>query len=760
MKIVLVSTFPPRKCGIATFSKNLIDAIQQHQPDDEKPSIVAINDQENNYDYGDDVSFKVRQDSIGDYIKAADHINYSGASVCLLQHEYGIFGGESGVYVLTLINRLKIPLVVTLHTILDKPSFIQLSIVQSICKKAMAVVAMSQKGIGFLHHVFQVKKNVLQIEHGVPDIKTKPREKVKASFNLGDRKILLTFGLLSRNKGLETVIRALPKVIKKHPEVLYIILGKTHPGVIKFEGESYRNKLKLLANKLGVEEHIYFFNEYLSENLLFDYLTAADIYITPYLSKEQITSGTLSYALGAGACIVSTPYWHAEELLAEGRGELFPFQDHKSLSDILINLLENKDEIERINHNALAYSDHFKWPGIGKKYLQLLQKATAKKVKRKAKASLFDLSILPPFSLDHLKLLTDYTGMLQHAKYTVPNFKTGYCTDDNARALMAMTMAYHQRKQPGIDRLITRYLSFLHYMQNEDGTFRNLLSYDKKYLDENGTEDAFGRTIWALGYMVKYAPNVSMQTFAMEMFRKAVPRFNDLKHIRGLANTMIGLSYYLHKHSYDERQMSLLYTLKERLLDHYRQRSDPDWHWFEDMVTYDNGIIPLALFHYYEVINDEEVLEAACATTDWLDSLVFQRSYLSPIGNQGWYPRDGEIPMYDQQAIDAMAMILLYYRAYSVTKEVAYLKRMFKAFLWFLGDNTLGVPVYDHKTGGCYDGLEENGINENQGAESTLAYVISYFRILKAQRFEHELSLMKEAPEVAIVSPLKASANP
>jgi glycosyltransferase involved in cell wall biosynthesis len=743
MKIAVISTFPPRKCGIATFAKNLIEAIDLHQTKEDNCFVVAINNQENDYEYSDNVKFTIQQNMLADYIKAAHHINYSGAKVCLLQHEYGIFGGESGVFLLTLVNRLKIPLVVTFHTLLDKPSFMQLSIIQSLCKKAVAVVVMSQKGIKFLGDAFQVKDNIYKIEHGVPDIITDSKATVKNTFNLSDRKILLTFGLLSRNKGLETVIEALPRVIERHPEVLYIILGKTHPGVVKFEGESYRNKLKLLVKKLRVENHVHFFNEYLSEKQLFKYLAAADIYITPYLSKEQITSGTLAYALGAGACIISTPYWHAEELLSGGRGIIFPIQDHNKLSSLINDLLEDEDRASKMRESALAYSDHLKWPKIGKEYLNLLEQAAKRKVKKEQSTLIVDLSILPPFSLAHLKLLTDDTGMLQHAKYNIPDYKTGYCTDDNARALLAMTMAYHQRKQQDVLRLITRYLSFMFYMQREDGNFRNLLSYDRKFLDETGTEDAFGRAIWCLGYLVKYAPNAWMHTLAQKMFNKAEPQFKNLKSIRGLANTMIGLSYYLHKHSYDEQRMSLLLSLKKAMLETYRNNSDANWHWFENEVTYDNGILPLALFHYYEVINDEEVLEIATTSTNWLDSLVFKNDHLSLVGNQGWYHKGGELPMFDQQAIDAMAMTFLYYRAFNNTKNEKYLKRMFKTFLWFLGDNALGVPVYDHKSAGCYDGLEKKGINENQGAESTLAYFLSYFRILKAQHFEAELNLLK-----------------
>ncbi len=756
MKIAIISTFPPRKCGIATFAKNLIEAIDLHQSEEDNCFIVAINNQENNYEYDENVRFTIQQNVLADYIKAAHHINYSGAKVCLLQHEYGIFGGESGVFLLTLVNRLKIPLVVTLHTILDKPSFMQLSIMQSLCKKAEAVVAMSQKGINFLEDAFQVSNNIHQIEHGVPDIITDSKATVKNTFNLADRKILLTFGLLSRNKGLETVIEALPKVIEKHPEVLYIILGKTHPGVVKFEGESYRNKLKLLVKKLRVENNVHFFNEYLNEKQLFKYLAAADIYITPYLSKEQITSGTLAYALGAGACIVSTPYWHAEELLSEGRGIIFPIQDHNKLSALITDLLENEDKASKMRESALAYSGHLKWPKIGRKYLDLMEIAAARKVKKEQSTSIVDLSILPRFSLTHLKLLTDDTGMIQHAKFNIPDFKTGYCTDDNARALLAMTMAYHQRKQQEVLGLITRYLSFMYYMQREDGNFRNLLSYDRKFLDETGTEDSFGRAIWSLGYLVKYAPNAWIQTLAQSMFDKAEPHFKHLKTIRGLANTIIGLSYYLHKHSYDEKRMTLLISLKEGMLALYRKSCGENWCWFEDKVTYDNGVLPLALFHYYEVINDEEVLEIAIASTNWLDGLVFRNDYLSLVGNQGWYSKGGELPMFDQQAIDAMAMTFLYYRAFRNTKNEKYLKRMFKTFLWFLGDNALSVPVYDHKSAGCYDGLEKKGINENQGAESTLAYFLSYFRILKAQHFETEPNLLKEEE---IVSTERPAAN-
>jgi glycosyltransferase involved in cell wall biosynthesis len=559
--------------------------------------VVAINDLNLNYEYPEVVKFTIRQEHQRDYIQAAKFINYSGSDICILEHEYGIYGGESGVYILPLLHRLEIPLMVTLHTVLKNPSYIEKAILQEIGKMADMIVVMSQKAISFLTDVYQIPfEKIVQLEHGVPDLKFSP-ELIKKEFNLEKKKVLLTFGLISRNKGIETVIRALPQVVAKHSNTIYLILGKTHPNVIRHSGEEYRNYLKILIKTLNLENNVFFFNEFVNQKDLFRYLYATDIYITPYLNEAQITSGTLSYAVGTGAAVLSTPYWHAQELLADGRGRLFDFNNFNQLAEILLELLDKPDLLKTLRKKAYDYGRNITWPKIGKKYVIVAEKIVAEKpVKIVQKETNIDPLLLPEFSLGHIRRMTDWTGIIQHAKYGIPNLKEGYCLDDNARALLMVLMAYRQKKDPLALELLPIYLSYIHYMQNKDGTFRNFLSFKRDYLDEVGSEDSFGRAVWALGYLLGNSPNDAYYQSGRMIFFEASQNFEKLQSIRGIANTMIGICYYLMTNKSDESMTEVLRKLTFRIIEQYDSESSPDWKWFEPILCYDNGILPLSLF--------------------------------------------------------------------------------------------------------------------------------------------------------------------
>ncbi|MGM0529672.1 MAG: glycosyltransferase family 4 protein [Bacteroidota bacterium] len=746
MKLAYIATYPPRECGIGTFTNNLFKSMLRgnvKQNEENEGFVVAINDNELEYKYPDEVKATIRQDHQEEYLEAVKYINLSGADLCILQHEFGIFGGQSGVYILPLLHRLEIPLVVTLHTILKAPSYNEKAVLKEICKMAHKVVVMSNKAIEFLTTVYDVpEEKIALIEHGVPDIYFNP-EKSKKEFKLENRKVLLTFGLIGRSKGIETVINALPAVVKKYPELIYIVLGKTHPNVLRHTGEEYRISLLRLVKNLQLEKNVQFLNEFIDEQNLFKYLYACDIYITPYLSKSQITSGTLAYAVGVGAAVLSTPYWHAAELLAKRRGILFNFNDSDELAKTLTRLFDKPEELRELKNNAGEYGKKRTWPKTGEKYLSLAGKILKEEhFKVEKKESALDLLILPPFSLTHINRLTDDTGIIQHAKFGIPNLKEGYCLDDNSRALLMVLMAYRQKKDKQALELSPVYLSYIHYLQNPDGTFRNFLSFSRNFLDEKGSEDSFGRTIWALGYLMANAPNDAYYQTGRLIFFNAVPNFEKLSSIRGIANTMIGISYYLKSNPSDDSMTEILKNLANTLLKHYHENQARDWNWFESLLAYDNGILPLSLLHSAGILNDDKITQTAIESMDFLTEHTLKDNYLSVIGNEKWYKKEGERSVFAQQPIDAMAMVLMYHQAFHLTNNKEYLNKLYTSFLWFLGENDLRMSLYDFETKGCCDGFESYGVNRNQGAESSLSYLISHLTVLQAYEEFHNSDLM------------------
>jgi len=702
--------------------------------------VVALNDHDRVYDYPKEVKLTIRQEHQRDYLSAAKFINFSGADICILEHEFGIFGGHNGVYILPLLYRLEIPLIVTLHTIVKKPSYNEKAVLQEICKMANKIIVMSNKAVEFLISIYNVpEEKIVIIEHGVPDLKYS-QELSKKEFNLENKKVLLTFGFVSRNKGIETVIKALPKIIKKYPKTIYLVLGKTHPNVLRYSGEEYRNYLQGLIKSLSLESHVFFLNKFIDQKELFKYLYASDIYITPYLNEAQITSGTLSYAVGVGTGVISTPYWHAQELLANGRGRLFNFHNSEELSNILIELLDNPEILKNHREKAYNYGRKITWPKIGGKYIALSEKILKEKPEVFVKKeTIIDPLVLPHFSLAHIKRLTDDTGIIQHAKFGIPNLKDGYCLDDNARALLMALMTYRQKKDPLALELSSIYISFIDYMQNKNGTFRNFLSFKRNFLDKVGSEDTFGRAIWALGFLLGNAPNDAYYQIGRLIFFNASPNFDKLQSIRNIANTMVGISYYLRNNLSDDSMTERLRNLAYKLINQYEEHSSADWKWFESLFAYDNGMLPLALLHAAEILNDDKITETALESMDFLTEITLGNGYLSLIGNENWYKKGGKRSVFAQQPIDAQAMILMFHQAFNLTKDKEYLNKLFTSFMWFLGENDLRMNLFDFETKGCCDGIERYGVNRNQGAESSLAYLISHLTVLQAFEDLHKI---------------------
>lgn len=730
MKVAYIGTYPPRECGIGTFTQNLFQAV----PGDEDSFVVAVSDHDLDYPYPPEVKFVINQDQQADYKKAAEFINTSGAVVCVLEHEYGIFGGSEGIYILSLLNRLEIPVVSTLHTVLEMPSYPEKRILMEICRLSEQVVVMSFKAIQFLTEIYAVPKRKIElIAHGVPDIHFE-KEESKKELNLQDKKVLLTFGFVGRNKGIEVVIRALPEIIHQNPDVIYIVIGKTHPNVLRDSGEEYRTYLENLIKSMGLKNHVQMLNQFLDETVLFQYLAACDIYITPYLSMAQITSGTLTYAMGSGCAVVSTRFWHAAELLADDRGCFFEFNDSEGLAAVVNNLFKNPGLLRKIQKKATEYGRKITWPKIGNKY-NLLFKSVLQDFSGSEKPAVgneIDPELLPPFVLTHIRRLTDKTGILQHARFGIPDFKEGYCLDDNSRALLMTAMFYrHHRSSEPLD-LMTVYLSFIGFMQKEDGFFHNFLGFNHDYLDKTGSEDSFGRTVWALGYLHAYPPGDVYKQMAASIFHKAVPNFEAVQSIRAVAAIIIGISYYLQVHPSDNFIKQQLRILTDKLLFQYEQNQSENWHWFEGLLAYDNAVLPLAMLHSFRILRDRKTKESGFASMEFLTEHTLKEGYLSLIGNEEWFMKNKNRSVFSQQPLDAQAMVLLFHQAYRLTGNRSYLKKLFTSFKWFLGENELHMSLYNFETHGCADGFGKLGINQNQGAESTLAYLISYLSVLKA----------------------------
>jgi glycosyltransferase involved in cell wall biosynthesis len=727
MKIVVVGNYPPRKCGIATFTENLVNAILsgvQEGGDNVQVEVIAMNDADKQYDYPGIVKRIINENDKKSYLKAANYINESGASLCLLQHEYGIFGGNSGILILELLRALKIPLVSTFHTVLEHPNYHQREVLKAIAGYSSRIVVMCNRAVPMLENVFDVDvKKIKVIEHGIPVFEELLKPKPVKPEKWVNRKVIITFGLLNRNKGIETVIRALPMVVEKHPDVLYVVLGKTHPNVVKEHGEEYRENLVKITRQLNLENHVEFLNHYVSEKDLAGALSFADLYVTPYLNKEQITSGTLSYALGAGLAVVSTPYWHAEEALSDGLGRFFDFHDYRQLASVLNSLLDDESAVEELKKRAKRYGAQSTWPLIGSRYRQLLFNVTKNAIQYLQEIK--STPKIPPFSFKAIERLTSQMGILQHAQGIVPFYKEGYSLDDNARAILVSQMALSRFHEEKYGDYLVKYLSFMLLMHREDGMVNNLLSYYNQVIDAKLSEDTFGRTIWALGYLIQNTRNDSIFRVAHELFHSSIRNIEHLNHSRGLANTIFGFFHYIRKFPDQIEQIAKLTMLADKLCQHYEKHSISRWNWFDPEITYDNGLLPAALYRAYQITHNDRYLNIANEATAFIEDICFDNGRLSLVGNKTWSGNTKHKSDVGQQPLDAAAMVLLYDARYETLKEDRSIEMLKKSFLWFFGENDLNIPLYDSQNKGVYDGMEEFEVNLNQGAESNITYLMA-----------------------------------
>jgi glycosyltransferase involved in cell wall biosynthesis len=731
--IAVLGNHLPRRCGIATFTTHLAQAIADARPAADC-FVLAMNDAAHHHAYPSRVRFEIGENDAGAYRRAADFLNVAAADVLSVQHEYGIFGGAAGAHVLMLLRDLRMPIVTTLHTILADPGGAQRHVLDELTRLSERVVVMSRQGADLLMEVHGVPASKIDvIPHGIPAV---PAADAGSKDRLGvaGRTVLLTFGLLSSDKGIEYVLDALPQICARHPDVVYIVLGATHPHVIEREGETYRLMLEHRARRLGVADHVIFHDRFVSQEELVDFLAAADIYITPYVQPAQITSGTLAYAVGAGKAVVSTPYRYAREILADGRGVLVPWRDPAAIAREVVDLIENETRRSDLSIRAAAYGRSMLWPAVADRYLESFARAGVEHAARRRTA--FQAQTLagrplglPELNLGHVRMMTDDTGMLQHAMFSVPRYAEGYCLDDNIRALMLMARVEDGGTDDaaGVRALASRYLAFVsHAFDPRTRLFRNFLDYSRAWIDEPGSEDCHGRGLQGLGTVVGRARDPGRRSLAGHLFQEALPPVTGFTSPRAWSFALLGIDEYLRAFNGDRKVQAVGRALAERLLDLFNRVSRPDWPWFEDGLTYCNAQLPAALMVSGAWLERMDMIAVGARSLEWLASIQCSADgYFAPIGSNGFYSR-GETPaIFDQQPVEAGSMVAACADALRIDGDTRWATHARRAFNWFLGENHLHASLYDPVTGGCRDGLHVDRVNENQGAESTLAFLLA-----------------------------------
>jgi glycosyltransferase involved in cell wall biosynthesis len=732
-KIAFIGDYLPRKCGIATFTHDVCTSVATQFPGSDC-FVVPVNDLPQGYDYPNEVRFEIEEQELDSYLRAADYLNFANADIVCLQHEYGIFGGPSGSHIIRLLRNLRMPIATTLHTVLREPNDDQRRVLDQVIDLSARVIVMTERSRDFLRSVYDVPEAKIDlIAHGIPDMAFIDPAFYKDQFGVEGKFVAMTFGLLSPNKGIEHMLRAMPAILKEFPDFVYIVLGATHPNLIREQGERYRISLERLAKSLGIKQNVSFYNRFVEIDELLEFIGVADIYVTPYLNPAQIVSGTLAYAFGCGKAVVSTPYWHAEELLAEGRGVLVPFSDSAALAHEICELCRDETRRHALRKKAYLMGREMIWSHIAHHYMESFQRARRSRldvpVKLQAVRTLAEEPMdLPGWRLDHLVRLTDSAGILQHSSYTIPNLGEGYCTDDNARALL-LTLLLEQLgvSSVQIQRLATTYSAFLNYAFDRNlCRFRNFMSYNRTWIEPAGSEDCQGRALWALGACVHRSKRRDLQFWASELFDLALPALLETSSPRTWSFALLGVCHYLERLSGARQASQIRDTLTDRLISSFEQYATDDWCWFEDYLTYDNARLCQGLIASGQSGDHTQALDVGLKTLTWL--VAEQKSpagHFRPIGSTGYYHRGRERAQFDQQPLEACATVSACLGAYQATEDTCWLKEARLAFEWFLGSNDLGLELYDAKSGGCCDGLHEDRVNQNQGAESTVSFLLT-----------------------------------
>ena len=727
-RVAFIGNSLPRRCGIAAFTTDLQQAVANVGVE---TCIVAMTDQGETYEYPSTVGLQINEDRIEDYGDAADFLNQGHFDVVSLQHEFGIFGGEAGKHILALVSRLRVPLVTTLHTVLAKPSQAQRSVLDRILNASSRIIVMAEKARELLLTLHQVPAEKIElVPHGVPDFAFVEPDRAKAKFGFKGRTVILTFGLLSPNKGVEIMIDAMPEILKSRPDAVYVVLGATHPRLVRDQGEAYRESLLQRARATGVEDHVVFLDQFVDQAKLLQFISMCDVYVSPYLNEAQMTSGTLAYSFGLGKAVVSTPYWHARELLAEGRGILVPFGDAKTTGGEIARLLTDDDRRWAMRKRAYSVGRSMTWERTAERYLAVFNSAQRGHPPEviawpgRGGPTRSDQQ-LPETQIGHLLSMCDDTGLFQHAVYVVPERLHGYCTDDNARALLLASAVSAPGEQRLPEALIARLAAFVQHAWNPDtGRFRNFMSFDRRWLDDSGSEDSHGRTLWALGECARGDSNPARRRWAAALFAEALPIVDHFRSPRAWAFTLLGLDAYctIVDEGGSRRMRS---ALADRLISIMSVVETPDWVWFEDGLAYDNARLSQALIVTGIATAIASYLEAGLRSLRWLMSIQTTSAGLfRPVGTHGFGDKRQLPRAFDQQPLEAAATISACLAAARAGDGPEWTRRALTAFAWFLGSNDLSISLVDQGTGSCRDGLHPDRRNENCGAESVLSYLL------------------------------------
>jgi glycosyltransferase involved in cell wall biosynthesis len=731
-KIAVIGNSLPRRCGIATFSTDLQRAIANSRPN-LQAGIVAMTDHDQTYDYPASVVLQIKDDSIAEYVSAAAFLNAGGFDIVSLQHEFGIFGGEAGAHILELLSRLTMPVVTTLHTVLAAPSAAQRAAMERIVEISSKVVVMADKGRELLRDVYRVPDDKIEIiAHGIPDFPFVGPEAAKAKLGFSGRSVILTFGLLSPSKGIEVMIDAMPSILERRPDAVYVVLGATHPNLVRDQGEAYRGSLMERVRKLGVEDHVVFLDRFVDQATLLEFISMCDVYVTPYLNEAQMTSGTLAYSFGLGKPVVSTPYWHARELLAGGRGVLVAFGDAVETGNEIARLLTDGPRRQAMRERAYAASRSMTWERTAERYMTVFEKARqGHRLKLIARARPGAVApygpAMPDMQLGHFLSMCDDTGLFQHAVHSVPDRAHGYCVDDNARALLLACALSEPGERPLPDVLIARFAAFVQHAWNPDTRrFRNFMGFNRTWLEDKGSEDSHGRTLWALGACARKDISPSRRRWATDLFAEALPTATALRSPRAMAFTLLGLDAYCAAVPQDRRAVDIRHALAGRLMAGLSQVETPDWVWFEEGLAYDNARLPQALIATGMATQTPAYVEAGLKTLRWL--MTQQRApdgHYRPVGSSSFGELRKPPGAFDQQPLEATATIAACLGAWRAEGDAQWKATAGRVFMWFLGSNDLSVALVDPETGSCRDGLHPDRANENCGGESVVSYLLA-----------------------------------
>ena len=753
-RIAFIGNSLPRRCGIATFTTDLQNAVAAARGDLETV-IVAMTDHGQTYDYPSTVGFQVNDNRPEDYIRAAEFLNSGRFDAVSLQHEFGIFGGEAGSHILALLSRLTIPVVTTLHTVLSEPTKAQRDVLVRIIGISSRVVVMAEKGRELLRAVYQVPDEKIEIiPHGIPEFAFVEPDDAKVKLGFSDKAVILTFGLLSPNKGIEVMIDAMPSILKTRPDAVYVVLGATHPNLVRDQGEAYRASLVAHTRAAGVEDHVVFLNQFVDQKTLLEFISMSDVYVTPYLNEAQMTSGTLAYSFGLGKAVVSTPYWHARELLADGRGILVPFGDAAALGVEISKLLTNDVLRQAMRKRAYSSSRSMTWERTAERYMAVFEAAgrrhRLKTIARSDTSTLLrDRSAPPEMRIDHFLSMCDDTGLLQHAVHCVPDRSHGYCVDDNARALLLACALNDPGEQRLPEVLTARFAAFVQHAWNPDTRrFRNFMGFNRCWLEDSGSEDSHGRTLWALGVCALTDANLSRRTWAASLFAEAMTTADQFRSPRAWAFVLLGLDAYCSAVTEDDRAAALRVILADRLIAVFDAVETRDWVWFEEGLAYDNARLPQALILAGLATASPNYLQTGLRSLRWLvKQQTSATGQFRPVGTEGFGDTRQRPQPFDQQPLEATATIAACFAAWRADHDVEWKAEAARVFAWFLGSNDLAVSLVDLETGSCRDGLHPDRPNENRGGESVVSYLLGLSEIRQVARLGE--SRAKPTPLVA-----------